>query len=57
MTDLDNVPAVVEGGKEGVGTLQPEAGVHVTVQQQEQLVQPVATTAAVKNHLKCKKAN
>ncbi len=32
MTNLNNVPAVVEGREERVGALQPEAGVDVAVQ-------------------------
>jgi hypothetical protein len=50
-TNLNDVPAVVEGREERVGALQPEAGVHVAVQKQEQLVEPIASAPTVEYHL------
>ena len=52
MRYLNDVPAVVEGREQRVGALQPEAGVDVAVQQQEQLVEPVAPAPAVEYHLR-----
>lgn len=50
-TYLYNVSAAVESRKEGVGTLEPQAGVHVAVEKEEEFVEPIAAASAVENHL------
>ena len=49
---LHDVPAVVQCREQGVSALQPQAGVNVAMEQQKQLVEPIATASAVEYHLK-----